>query len=103
MSGDPFYLASTHAVLGLTKSAAIEEAKAGSRSTAVCPGCMDTPMTQQLVLNNPEGLAQFSGAMQPVGRIGKPEEVADAVVWLCSDAASFVTGIAMSVDGGMAA
>ena len=97
------YVATKHGILGLTKSVALEFAKAGIRINAICPGCMDTPMTQQFFPNNPDGLAQFIDAMQPIGRIGKPEEVAEAVVRLCSDAASFVTGIAMSVDGGMAA
>jgi NAD(P)-dependent dehydrogenase (short-subunit alcohol dehydrogenase family) len=92
------YVASKHGVVGLTKTAALEYAKAGIRVNAVCPGVILTPMVQRL----PELLEAFTAA-EPIGRLGKPEEIAEAVVWLCSDAASFVTGHAMAVDGGYVA
>lgn len=92
------YVASKHGVVGLTKTAALEYAKAGIRVNAVCPGVILTPMVQRL----PELIEAFTAA-EPIGRLGKPEEIAEAVVWLCSDAASFVTGHAMAVDGGYVA
>ena len=95
------YVASKHGILGLTKSAALECAKAGIRVNAVCPGVTQTPMTEEFFRDNPRGLAEWIEATEPVGRLAQPEEIAEAVVWLCSDAASFVTGHAMSVDGGM--
>jgi NAD(P)-dependent dehydrogenase (short-subunit alcohol dehydrogenase family) len=95
------YVATKHGIVGLTKSASLEFAKSGIRINAICPGCIDTPATHQM-LPEAEALAGFIAAKQPIGRIGRPEEIAAAVVWLCSDAASLVTGIAMSVDGGMA-
>src|SRR5262252_7281730 len=98
--GMPAYAASKHGVVGLTKTAALEYAKSGIRVNAVCPGPIDTPM-----LWGPGGeqVSRFIDKMvaaQPGGRLGKPEEIAEAAVWLCSDAASFVTGHAMPVDGG---
>ena len=96
------YVASKHGVVGLTKTAALEYAKSGIRVNAVCPGVIDTPMVQRGLAISPEFEAQVVAA-EPVGRMGKPEEIAEAVVWLCSDAASFVTGHAMSVDGGFIA
>lgn len=95
------YSASKHGVLGLTKGAALDNAKEGIRINAVCPGFVDTPMLADGV-NDPEGRARIT-AMEPIGRIGEPPELADAVVWLCSDAASFVVGHSMVVDGGMLA
>jgi NAD(P)-dependent dehydrogenase (short-subunit alcohol dehydrogenase family) len=92
------YVASKHGVVGLTKTAALEYAKAGVRVSAVCPGFIRTPMTAQS-MRDPERLEQIR-ASEPMGRVGEPEEVAEAVVWLCSDAASFVTGHTMTVDGG---
>ena len=96
------YVASKHGVVGLTKTAALEYAKAGIRVNAVCPGVIQTPMVARLTSQRPE-MAEALVAAEPMGRTGKPEEIAEAVVWLCSEAASFVTGHAMSVDGGYVA
>jgi NAD(P)-dependent dehydrogenase (short-subunit alcohol dehydrogenase family) len=98
----PAYVASKHGILGLTKTAALEYATEGIRVNAVCPGVIRTPMVERATGGDPEVEAQFT-AMEPVGRMGKPEEVAEAVVWLCSDAASFVTGHPLVVDGGLVA
>lgn len=100
--GLPAYVASKHGVIGLTKTAALECAKLGIRVNAVCPGAIKTPMIDRLTGNKKEVEEQFA-AMEPIGRLGKPEEVADVVTWLCSDEASFVTGHAMAVDGGWVA
>jgi len=94
------YTASKHAVLGLTKSAALEYAKAGVRINAVAPGAIQTEMYEQLVGDNRQ-LRETLNVMHPIGRIGKPEEIANAVVWLLSDKASFVTGHTLLVDGGL--
>ena len=94
------YVASKHGVVGLTKTAALEYAKQGIRVNCVCPGVIQTPMTES-VLRDPAWQAQI--AARPMGRVGNPEEIAEAVVWLCSDAAAFVTGHTMTVDGGMVA
>jgi NAD(P)-dependent dehydrogenase (short-subunit alcohol dehydrogenase family) len=102
IAGLPAYVASKHGVAGLTKTAALEYAKAGIRVNAVCPGAIHTPMMERLLRAQPQ-MAETTTAMEPMGRMGKPEEIAEAVVWLCSDAASFVTGLAMSVDGGYVA
>lgn len=96
------YVASKHAVVGLTKTAALEYAKSGIRVNAVCPGAIDTPMIARSAQAIP-GFDELAVAMEPVGRFGQSSEIGEAVVWLCSDAASFVTGIPMSVDGGMVA
>jgi len=96
------YVASKHGVVGLTKSAALAYAQAGIRVNAVCPGYVRTPMTAGILAVRPEAEQQWLAA-EPVGRLGSPEEVAALVVWLCSDAASFVTGAAMPVDGWMVA
>src|SRR5438876_6331341 len=100
--GIPAYVASKHGVAGLTKTAALEYAKAGIRVNAVCPGVIHTPMVERAFRASPQ-MAEAAIAMEPVGRLGKPEEIAEAVVWLCSDAASFVTGLPMVVDGGLVA
>jgi NAD(P)-dependent dehydrogenase (short-subunit alcohol dehydrogenase family) len=92
------YVASKHGVVGLTKTAALEFAQQGIRVNCVCPGVIQTPMTER-ALRDPERRARII-ASEPIGRVGTPEEVAEAVVWLCSDAASFVTGHTMTVDGG---
>ncbi len=95
------YNASKHGVVGLTKTAALEYARQGIRVNCVCPGYIRTPMTAQ-GMSDPESLERII-ATEPIGRVGEPEEIAETVVWLCSDAASFVTGHAMSVDGGYVA
>jgi len=100
--GLPAYVASKHGVNGLTKTAALEYAKQGIRVNAVCPGVIQTPMLDRLFTSQP-GVSETIAAMEPVGRLGKPEEIAAAVVWLCSDASSFVTGLPMAVDGGLIA
>jgi NAD(P)-dependent dehydrogenase (short-subunit alcohol dehydrogenase family) len=99
--GGSAYVASKHGVAGLTKTAALEYAQEGIRVNCVCPGFIDTPMIAGM-MSNPERRGQIL-ASEPVGRFGKPEEVAAVVVWLCSDAASFVTGHTMTVDGGYTA
>jgi NAD(P)-dependent dehydrogenase (short-subunit alcohol dehydrogenase family) len=96
------YVASKHGVVGLTKTAALEYAKAGIRVNCVCPGPIDTPMLQGIGGNNQVVIERMVAA-QPGGRLGKPAEIAEAAVWLCSDAASFVTGLPMPVDGGYTA
>jgi len=101
-SGLPAYVASKHGVIGLTKTAALECAKLGIRVNAVCPGVIQTPMMDRITENKKEAVEQFTG-LEPVGRFGLPEEIANTVVWLCSDEASFVTGHAMAVDGGFVA
>ena len=102
IAGASAYVASKHGVLGLTKTAALEYAKQGIRVNAVCPGVIETPMVQRLTGRHPSA-AEAMVAGHPIGRVGKPEEIAEAVIWLCSEAASFVTGLAMSVDGGYVA
>ena len=101
-AGGSAYVASKHGVNGLTKTAALECAKQGIRVNSVCPGGIRTPMLERIMSSNPQ-MSEMVAAMEPVGRLGKPEEIAEAVVWLCSDAASFVTGLPMAVDGGMTA
>ena len=99
--GGSSYTTSKHAVVGLTKSAALEYAKEGIRVNAVCPGYTRTPLIQGL-LDDPERAAEVA-SWHPMGRFGLPEEISEVVVWLCSDAASFITGHAMAVDGGFVA
>ncbi|MCW8157313.1 SDR family oxidoreductase [Stutzerimonas stutzeri] len=96
------YAASKHAVIGLTKSAAIEYAKKQIRVNAVCPAVIDTDMFRRAYEADPRK-AEFAAAMHPVGRIGKVEEIAAAVLYLCSDGAAFTTGQALAVDGGATA
>lgn len=101
-AGLPAYTASKHGIIGLTKTCALENAKAGIRVNAVCPGVIHTAMVDRVTGNDKEVEKAYI-AMEPVGRMGRPEEVAEAVIWLCSDAASFVTGHALTVDGGFTA
>lgn len=96
------YVASKHAVIGLTKTAALEYARAGIRINAVCPGTVRTPMLEGFFGGDETALAAM-GDMMPVGRLATADEIAAAVVWLCSEEASYVTGMAMPVDGGAAA
>ncbi len=98
-AGLPAYVASKHAIVGLTKTAALEYAQKGIRVNAVCPGVIHTAMIDRLTGKDKEAEKQFT-EMEPVGRMGEPEEIADAVVWLCSDGATFITGVALPVDGG---
>lgn len=96
---DPAYSAAKHGVIGLTKSAAMQYAGKGIRINAVCPGWIRTPPVESMLEHDPEAEARMI-LHQPIGRLGNAEEVAEAVVWLCSDRASLVVGTAMAVDGG---
>lgn len=101
-NGLPAYVASKHGVIGLTKTAAIEYARRGIRVNAICPGVIKTPMLDRSTGKNPDLEKQYEN-MEPIGRLGRPEEIAEAAIWLCSDAASFITGDAIAVDGGWVA
>lgn len=97
----PGYVASKHGVVGLTRSAALRYAKEGIRVNAVCPGVVDTPMVEQIA-----SIPQYRAAMEamtPMGRMAQPEEIAGAVMWLCSEQSSFVTGHPLVIDGGATA
>ena len=96
------YYASKHGVVGLTKAAAVEYGKSAIRVNAVCPGVIRTEMAERL-LNDDQKIESAMVSLHPLGRLGMPHEVAETVVWLCSDAASFVTGQALAVDGGFVA
>ena len=98
----PAYVAAKHGVVGLTKTAALEYAKANIRINAVCPGVVRTPMITVATDGHPEIEAAVIAA-EPVGRMGQPEEIGEALVWLSSSAASFITGAALPVDGGLVA
>jgi len=95
---DPLYSAAKHGVIGLTKSAAVQYAEEGIRINAICPGWVHTPALSH-ILADPEAKQKVI-AQEPVGRLGEPEEIASAVVWLCSAKSSFVIGAAINVDGG---
>lgn len=101
-AGLPAYVASKHGIVGLTKTTALECATQGIRVNVVCPGVIQTPMIDRLTGKTKEGIERFKG-FEPIGRFGLPEEIANAVVWMCSDEASFVTGHVMAVDGGFTA
>ena len=94
------YIASKHAVLGLTKSAALEYAKSGIRINAIAPGGVDTEMVGRLTEVDKQWREKLT-SMHPIGRLSNPEEIANAVVWLLSDKASFVLGHTLLVDGGI--
>jgi NAD(P)-dependent dehydrogenase (short-subunit alcohol dehydrogenase family) len=96
------YHASKHGVIGLTKSAALEYAARGIRINAICPGVVDTLMVARMLDSDPESMAEFLRD-QPIGRLGEPEEIANAVLFLCSPAASFIIGAALAIDGGYTA
>jgi len=98
----PAYVASKHGVVGLTKAAALDYASVGIRVNAVCPGVIHTPMIDPFLEVHPEMGAEYA-SMHPLKRLGEAEEIAEAVMWLSSDAASFVTGHCMAVDGGLTA
>ncbi len=95
------YVAAKHGLIGATKTAALEYSAHGIRINAVCPGFIETPMLTNAGLN--EATHKYISSLHPIGRMGKPEEIAAMVLWLCSDASSFVTGAAMLVDGGYTA
>jgi NAD(P)-dependent dehydrogenase (short-subunit alcohol dehydrogenase family) len=94
------YHAAKHGVLGFTKSAALEYAARGIRINAVCPGLIQTPMSDQMVAAGQGDALKAMEKSIPMGRVGRPGEIANAVLWLCSEAASYVTGQSISVDGG---
>jgi NAD(P)-dependent dehydrogenase (short-subunit alcohol dehydrogenase family) len=100
--GLPAYVASKHGIIGLTKTAALENAKTGIRVNVVCPGVIKTPMVSRSTGDKKEIIEQYE-KLEPMGRLGNPEEIAEAVIWLCSDNASFITGHSMMVDGGWTA
>jgi NAD(P)-dependent dehydrogenase (short-subunit alcohol dehydrogenase family) len=95
----PAYVASKHGVIGLTETAALEFAKKNIRVNAVCPGAIHTPMLERFTNGEEEIMAQ----QDPMGRVGRPEEIAESVLWLCSDKSSYVTGQSIAVDGGWVA
>src|SRR5215217_5043496 len=99
IKGSPAYTAAKHGVIGLTKAAALDYAAQNLRVNAVCPGYIDTPMMGRFTGGTAEGRAKVTSE-EPIGRMGKPEEIASAVLWLCSDTAAFVVGHAMVIDGG---
>lgn len=100
--GQGAYCASKHGVIGLTKSAALEYGKDGVRINAVCPGIIDTPMIGRFTQGTEENRKRMI-AQEPIGRLGRPEEIANTVLWLCSDVAGFAIGHAVVVDGGQTA
>lgn len=101
-AGIPAYVASKHGLIGLSRTAALEYAQQNIRVNTVSPGVIRTPLVERFTRGDPEALAALE-AMEPVGHIGEPQDVANMVVWLCSDRASFVTGADFAVDGGFLA
>ena len=97
--GQAAYVAAKHGLIGLTKSAALDYAAQGIRINAICPGIIETPMMDRFSGGTAEGRARVIG-QEPVGRMGRPEEIASAVLWLSSDLGGFVTGHALVIDGG---
>jgi NAD(P)-dependent dehydrogenase (short-subunit alcohol dehydrogenase family) len=102
VAGQAGYADAKWGVIGLTKSAALEYVDAGIRINAVCPGIIDTPMMDRVTGGTDEGRDAMIG-QEPVGRMGRPEEIASAVLWLCSDPGGFTVGHAFVVDGGQTA
>lgn len=102
LPGRAIYHAAKHGVIGLTKSAALEYAARGITINAVCPGTINTPMVAEMIAKDPQAMEGIL-KMQPIGRLGTAEEVASAVLWLCSPGAAFVVGHALAVDGGFTA
>jgi NAD(P)-dependent dehydrogenase (short-subunit alcohol dehydrogenase family) len=102
LPGRAIYHGTKHGVIGLTKSAALEYAPAGIRVNAICPGTIDTPMVAAMLAKEPDAMKEIMRD-QPIGRLGRPEEIASAVLWLCSPGASFVIGHALAIDGGFTA
>ena len=96
----PIYAAAKHGVIGVSKSAALQYVSRGIRVNVVCPGLIMSPRVEHAFASSP-AVKEWLESKQPTGKGGRPEEVAQAVVWLCSDAASFVTGVALPVDGGL--
>lgn len=102
LPGRAIYHAAKHGVIGLTRSAALEYAARGITINAVCPGTINTPMVAEMIAKDPQAMEEIL-KMQPIGRLGTAEEVASAVLWLCSPGAAFVVGHALAVDGGFTA
>ncbi len=100
-AGAAAYSASKHGVIGLTKTAALENARSGIRINAVCPGAVEAPMAER-IFGAPK-VHKFVLSCHPIGRFGRPAEIAEAVVWMCSDRASFMTGQSLVLDGGFLA
>jgi len=100
-AGAATYCASKHGVMGLTKAAALETARSGIRINVVCPAVIETPMGER-IFGAPE-MRKYALGLHPIGRFGRPEEIAEAVVWMCSDRASFMTGQSLVLDGGFLA
>jgi NAD(P)-dependent dehydrogenase (short-subunit alcohol dehydrogenase family) len=103
LTGNPgiaSYIASKHGVVGLTRTAALEYVKQGIRVNAVNPGLIDTQIARDVVAGNEQAYSELAKQV-PIGRAGRPEEIASAVLWLCSPAASYVVGQAITVDGGL--